>query len=1697
MKNSIDYLINFSVITEESLFQTYTLESYQSAPEQAVTAMPGELYVLQAPQQEPIGNALVAERSGQDLLLSFRSQEPGSYAIKLDQFFANHGALHLLKQDGELVRVISADAEPEQGMVTFGAEPASIAVQELAAPVIDILPKPMIQYAAPEASADMAPFVAPTLAAAPLAQPLAFSADALQVTPKIDHAEDQIGSRTGSLGSGSVTDDQYATLVGTGTPGATLEVFDNGEYIGDVRVDANGTWSFDPIEELAESGHVFTVREQGSGASSAPFVLVVDTIAPPSAVIDSISDNRGGNVIAKDGYTADNTPFFAGTAEPLSMVAIYVGKTLMGTSFADSSGKWTYDSIFVMPDGEYTITAKAMDFSGNTSLSSKAYKFTVDTIPPAMPSINEATDNVGDQQGALHSGQQTDDSTPTLTGYAEAGTTVFVYDHGKLVGTALANAQGTWSLTPAAPLADGEHSFTAVARDLAGNLSDPSTPFVLTLAPDATQTPTIDLVFDDVGRIVGAVVQGGHTDDEQPTLSGKGQPGDTVRIYDNGKLLGEAQIDTQGNWSFTPESALAEGPHSFQVQAFNDSQSPSERSSAFELVIDTISPDASRLSITSIYDDVGNITGNVARNGRTDDHNPQVNGTGTAGDTIIVYVQDLTGQREVGRAQVRSDGTWSLEVSSALAYGKHSFTAIEVDAAGNTTAPSPAYTITIGNDSIGGFDIVASESSSQQINTTTRGEQSNPQVTRLANGNLVVVWQQDTGNSYDYDTMMQLMDPTGTKKIGLERLVNQRTTWSQESPQVTALADGGFVVVWESNLGVSARHYNGAGVAQGDEFLVNQTPGSGHRAPGALTLSDGSYIISWYSSQSKGSIMQRTYDANDQPVGDEVIVQSGGVVTYLSNGPEMALFEDPAHSGWYITVWTGTGSNNTNDVFGQLRKADGSMVGDVMALNITVDGAQNHPDVIVLKDGSFVVFWDSSRPNSNFATDIYAAHYSFDPATGATSLIGDGDFIVNQNRKSQQSRPVGVALDDGGYILIWGSSDGDGSGSAIFGQRFDANSNKVGHEFLVNPITQGNQAAGWDKTQLGHMLDAVLLENGDIFVTWQSDNIDGDGLGIEGVVINADAAFYSEFVVNPLGTTVLGSASAALPDGGFVVVSTDSRFGLNEPFGQLYDATGMPVGEEFRIATTAPKWGSYITPDVVTFPDGTFLVAWNCPESTSGYALPSSIRAQRFGYTYDSAGNISGSVPIGEELLISPKGYHYNENPNITLLDDGGYMIVWQTNKDERQPNQPWQVMACQYDASGNVVGSEVVVGSVGILDRGVPSEATITTLGDGRVAISYAKVMSSSDSDVYFRVYDPKTLSYSEEICANQVKSGQQGAPSVTALANGNFVVVWDSSNSGGLDQSASSVWARIYSSDGTALGNEFLANNYTLGAQKAPIVVAHPGGGFVVLYSSEGDKALGADKMGIYAQFFDDAGHRVGHELRINQTNPYGNSLSDATFLEDGRLFVSWTGSDGDNFYAIKGRIIDLDSSVGLQDSAPLSTPASSVEAPEHGSLWMLFDDGSATGLMLNNEFLSSVQGGDGNDVIGISNTAFTSINGGNGIDTLLIDGHNMALDIDTLVNRITGIEKIDLGQGGANSVSLSAHALEGLGQVDMLLADGKNQFVIKGDGSNSIQLIDSLSETWADAGQAEIGGVVYQAYVSGTHEVLIEQNIQVTVH
>ncbi|WP_187614703.1 hypothetical protein, partial [Paraburkholderia sp. 31.1] len=96
---------------------------------------------------------------------------------------------------------------------------------------------------------------------------------------------------------------------------------------------------------------------------------------------------------------------------------------------------------------------------------------------------------------------------------------------------------------PETPLEEGEHQFTVVERDPAGNESGPSDPRTVIVDTTAPDQPVIGEVIDDEGPVQGPVGNGESTDDTTPTLVGEGEPGDTIIVIDNGTPIGETTVD--------------------------------------------------------------------------------------------------------------------------------------------------------------------------------------------------------------------------------------------------------------------------------------------------------------------------------------------------------------------------------------------------------------------------------------------------------------------------------------------------------------------------------------------------------------------------------------------------------------------------------------------------------------------------------------------------------------------------------------------------------------------------------------------------------------------------------------------------------------------------------------------------------------------------------------------------------------------------------------------------------------------------------------------------------------------------------------------------------------------------------------------------------------------------------------------------
>ena len=227
--------------------------------------------------------------------------------------------------------------------------------------------------------------------------------------------------------------------------------------------------------------------------------VLVDALAPtvlgvsvPSSGTYAPGQNLNFTVSFSEPVIVTGTPRIAMTVGSSTVYAQYLSDS--GTS--DLTFRYTAASGQEDTDG---ITVHTLDLNGgtiqdnvenNASLILNNIDDTsgihVDGIAPVAPTI--ALTPSSDSGMSSHDGI-TRIATPALTGVAEANSTVTLYEGATVIGSAAADASGSWSYTTSV-LSDGVHTFTATATDAMNNISAASD--ALTVRVD-TQAPTLSV----------------------------------------------------------------------------------------------------------------------------------------------------------------------------------------------------------------------------------------------------------------------------------------------------------------------------------------------------------------------------------------------------------------------------------------------------------------------------------------------------------------------------------------------------------------------------------------------------------------------------------------------------------------------------------------------------------------------------------------------------------------------------------------------------------------------------------------------------------------------------------------------------------------------------------------------------------------------------------------------------------------------------------------------------------------------------------------------------------------------------------------------------------------------------------------------------------------------------------------------------
>ncbi|MGI9421335.1 MAG: putative Ig domain-containing protein, partial [Geminicoccaceae bacterium] len=383
--------------------------------------------------------------------------------------------------------------------------------------------------------------------------------------------------------------------------------------------------------------------------------------------------------------------------------------------------------------------------------------------------------------------------------------------------------------------------------------------------------------------------------------------------------------------------------------------------------------------------------------------------------------------------------------------GSNGQTGVDVSANGGTTAFSLLGDT--GSIVVQGTAPDLSSGSEFQINTTTADEQRDPSIAALNDGGFVVTWQSKNQDG-DIDGIYgQRYDSTGST-VGSEFQINTTTVDDQDQPSVTALGDGGFVVTWQSknqdgdNWGIYGQRYDSGGSATGTEFQINTTTADEQKEPSVATLADGGFVVSWQSKNQDGDnwgVYGQRYDNTSSAVGSEFQINT--TTSKQQEAPSVAALED----GGFVVTWHSKDQDGDNwGIYGQRYDNTGSAVGSEFHINTTTADEQKEPSVAALDDGGFVVTWQSKNQDGD-NWGIYGQRY--DSAGNAVEF----EFQINQETSNEQKEPAVSALADGGFFVTWQSRDQDGDNWGVYGRRFNADGDPLGSEFQINTTSVAQQ----------------------------------------------------------------------------------------------------------------------------------------------------------------------------------------------------------------------------------------------------------------------------------------------------------------------------------------------------------------------------------------------------------------------------------------------------------------------------------------------------------------------------------------------------------------------------------------------------------------------------------------------------------------
>lgn len=348
------------------------------------------------------------------------------------------------------------------------------------------------------------------------------------------------------------------------------------------------------------------------------------------------------------------------------------------------------------------------------------------------------------------------------------------------------------------------------------------------------------------------------------------------------------------------------------------------------------------------------------------------------------------------------------------------------------------------------------------------------------------------------------------------------------------LDNGGFVSVYSTGNPVNgtadifAKLFDTNGEIVGAQFLVNTFQGNRQQAPEVAALSNGNFIVMW--------ITQATIMGDSFGIAGQLFTEEGNkigsefLVNTFTDGIERQIDITATANGGFFATWETTnfeqGNEITTAIVGQLFNENGIKIGNEFLVNTQTNGNQSGPVIADLGDVGYVITWQTNEHSgdNNFQGVIGQI---FDNSGNKSG----GEFIVNTINDGNQFSASISSFANSDFIITWTSAD-PLSGTNVFNiaaQRFDSSGNKIGNEFIVNDQPLIKNDFVFPNSEV------LVLDNQQYVVTWYEET--DTTYRIVGQLFNENNfKLGSEFIVSDTDEfSDLRHSISSFGDNGFLV----------------------------------------------------------------------------------------------------------------------------------------------------------------------------------------------------------------------------------------------------------------------------------------------------------------------------------------------------------------------------------------------------------------------------------------------------------------------------------------------------------------------------------------------------------------------------------